>query len=139
MSKVHYRKEMAEDIVQEVFLKVWKYRKAYKPKKASIRTWIYQITRNYIIDCFRKQKEYFSLKDNDFNYREQSLDDQVEAKRVLEKLCKLRKKDRELLQLRYGQELSIQEVADILGKSKNATKVAIHRALKKLRKILDEG
>jgi len=48
--------EYANDIVQEVFIKVWRHIKNFNIKKASFKTWIFTITRNTITDYLRKKK-----------------------------------------------------------------------------------
>lgn len=47
-------KAAAEDALQESFVKIWKYRSRYDPKKAKLFTWVLKITRNTAIDHYRK-------------------------------------------------------------------------------------
>lgn len=134
MSRTGYKVHLAEDITQDIFLKLWKSRKSYDKNKASIRTWMYQIARNYLIDIFRKKKLEFV--DDAKGSTELKTEDKIFVENMLQKL---NDRDRELVQLRYIQDLSIKEIAQIIDKNESATKVAIHRAIKKLRKIYRNG
>jgi len=140
LCKVGYKVFIAEDITQELFLKLWKKRAHYNPDKASIRTWIYIIARNHIIDHYRTQKNTVPLKAEERIRSNEILEIDVEKKQMIKVaqnvMCQLNDSERELIQLRYIQGLSIKEVSKIINKKRSATKVAIHRAIKKLRKIL---
>jgi RNA polymerase sigma factor (sigma-70 family) len=53
-------------------------------------------------------------------------------------LGQLGDRDRELIALRYGAELTAAQIAELLGMQTNAVEVALHRALGRLRRILDQ-
>lgn len=143
LSRTGYRKELAEDITQEVFFRLWKSRDKYNPKKASLRTWTYIITRNYLIDYFRGNKENrnnINLKPDDEFASDVTIESAVDNaelfRAVTQSIGLLKPAERELIQLRYIQELKIKEIAKILNKNGDTIKVAIHRAIKKLRRLL---
>ncbi|MBI4779125.1 RNA polymerase sigma factor [Candidatus Falkowbacteria bacterium] len=106
----------------------------------------YKIARNLIIDHYRKNKdkEIVSL-DGDNGI--EVIDEKQSASRVMElktdllvletKLPELKDEYREVIILRFVNELSIKEVAEILDKSKGNVRVLIFRALKALRELLE--
>ncbi len=132
-----YNRERAEDMTQNVFLKAWEKREQYDCRRSSLRNWIYAIARNHVIDYYRSPKPQF---ESDGDYEESvgeeetsHLDNSLLAGTVMKELKTLDQDDREVITLRYINEMSIKDIAEIINKSNNATKVMIHRALKKLK------
>ena len=140
--------EITKDLVQEVFLKAFKKIKKFKIKKeGSISSWLLKIARNTVIDFYRTSKPVTSLESledpmiqfassepSPFEKTSQTLE-----KEVLEKaLKKLPEIQREVLVLRFIEGLSSKEVGKILKKSDGAIRIIQYRALKKLKKILEE-
>jgi RNA polymerase sigma-70 factor (ECF subfamily) len=129
---------LSEDLVQEVFLRILKYRHSYTPQ-APFRAWIYQIARNARVDHLRKQrpetewtpemeqKQTASLKDTAQQKQEEQL--------LHHALLQLPEEKREVLVLSRLQELKYEEIAQLLGCNVNTLKVRIHRALEELRKV----
>ncbi len=140
-SRVGYQKEMAEDLAQEVFLKAWKNKKRFDSSKSSLKNWLYTIAHNLVIDYYRTKKKHISFDENKGNANiPRDLDQKVEEQLIVKSLLqKLPDDKKELLILRYINNLSIKEVSKIIGKKYTATKVAIHRAIKKLREVIKEN
>ena len=59
INKVLNNEAIAEDALQETFIKIWKYSKKYDPKKAKLFTWMYRIARNTAIDKLRSHSKKF--------------------------------------------------------------------------------
>lgn len=137
-------KEEAEDIVSDVFLKVWNY--LIESKKREIESFsglIYQITRNKVIDYYRKKakEKNYSLEDvvilaPDKNFAK--IETNLEVERLLKYIKKLKSDYQEVLMLRYIEDLGIGEIAKILDKKKTNVRVILHRATKKLKQIIGE-
>ncbi len=146
-------KEEAEDLTSEIFLKAWHYIqdnsvKDYKTLKALF----YRIARTTVIDHYRKKISEHEhslqviLEDQerqiDIEDKQQNVDHKVEIEmemsRVEKKMLELKDEYREIIVLRYIEELSISEIAKILDKPKGNVRVLIHRALKALKKLLRE-
>lgn len=138
LNRIGYNKTDAEDLTQEVFLRVWKSRESYDSARSSIRTWIYIIARNLLKDRFKKKKLDFSLIEDDSVKSDDPIEGEVQYAEIIKALEKLSPSDRELLQLRFVQDLGVGEMIQILNKSESAIKTGIHRALKKLKKIINE-
>lgn len=141
-------REEAEDLSSSVFLKTWNYilENSLKDHK-TLKALLYKISRNLIIDHYRKTrgKETISLDDENgikIPDRTQNLNDRLELKAdllVLEtKLPELKDEYREVIILRFVNELSIKEIADILDKSKGNVRVLIYRSLNALKELLSK-
>jgi RNA polymerase sigma-70 factor, ECF subfamily len=129
-------KAAAEDIVHDVFLKVQsKIQQVRETKK--LFGWIYQITRNAIIDHYRKNKKQISLDDIDWQSNPQNFNDCV-ANVINELLPTLPDKYRVPLEMSELQDMSQLEVAERLGLSYPAAKSRIQRARRLLKDKLDE-
>ncbi len=130
--------ETIDDIVNDVFLQFWQMCQSgtYIDNTKAL---IYKITRNKIIDYYRTRKEHQGLDKavaiiDDFDIHSDILKDS-EVQKLLQNLNMLKTEYKEVLQLRYVDDLSISEIAIVLGKSVGAVKVTIHRAIQKLKII----
>jgi len=133
-----YNEAQAEDITQDVFLKAWQYLPKFSVKRGTIQAFLYTIARNLVIDYRRKKKEVklqtpmvMSLASRE-NVEEGYLDG--EKKNIVhEALGELKKDESELIILRYFEELSFAEIAEIVKGNEGSLRVKIHRVLKKLK------
>ncbi len=135
-----YSRELAEDITQDIFVKAWEKRNTFNPSKSTLKNWIYVIARNHLIDTYRKKKISVKSFDEDIYVKDLniSVEDEAVVSDILKNLDRLKEKEKEVIVLRYVQDLEIEDIAKILGKSKNTTKVMIHRAIKKLKYIMNK-
>lgn len=148
--RISGNKQNAEDITQETFVKVWRKIKKYNPNK-SFKTWLFTIAHNTAIDWLRKKRSpVFSDFENSEgeNYLENELVDpnplpdkilaQAEDKKFVENLLQqLAPIYREVLILKYTNDLSFEEIAEILAKPLDTVKSQHRRALIMLRKLLN--
>src|SRR5690606_2198698 len=139
--RVHSR-EIAQDLTQEVYIKLWDNKAKYDPNKASIRTWLFKIARNHLIDHFRKNKNSFANISTESEllveiYDDETTEKDLDIQYVLKKLYELEPEEQNLIILKYIEDLSNAEIAEIVDKNVVATKVAIHRAMKKLKRIIN--
>jgi len=113
----------APDIVQDIFIKTWKNIKRYDSKKASFKTWIFTIARNSVTDFWRKKKnilfteieESFSENIPDENLLPDEVLQKLEDAELLNKtLEKLRPDYREVLVLYYQEEMTFEEIRELL-------------------------
>lgn len=143
-------KSDAEDISQEVFLKVWKNIKKYK-FEYSFKTWILTITRNTSIDWLRKKRNIvFSDFENETGenvFVENIVDQEMladelfakieDAKMLEEFLEKISLNQSEVLRLRYKDDLSFEEIAKVLNKPIDTVKSLHRRALMAIRQLIN--
>ncbi len=131
-------KMLSEDLTQEVFYKVIKYRKTYK--KGKFIAWLFTIARNSFKSHLRKNKILTSDLDPLVNQLENGDKVKEEDYSDLQRaLNKLEASDREILLLNRLQEIRYQELAEILDSTPGAVKTKVSRALKKLKKIYLES
>ncbi|MEL6190423.1 MAG: RNA polymerase sigma factor [Bacteroidota bacterium] len=135
-------RDLSEDLVQNVFERIIKYRSTYR-EGAAVKTWIYQIARNVRVDHFRSQKwhkEEFAEIENEIDVEESSqimMEKQEEKKALDQAIQQLPLSYREVLWLGHFEELGYKEVGEILGISVPNVKVRMHRAVKQLKIILN--
>jgi len=141
-------KEEAQDLTSAVFLKAWNHiqTKSIIDEK-SLRALIYKIARNIVIDYYRENS---SKKNIEIDSEEGGLElidekqnplKEVELKSdlsVLEKnITKLKDEYREIIILRFIEELSISEIANILGKTNGNVRILSYRALRALKELME--
>jgi RNA polymerase sigma-70 factor, ECF subfamily len=139
---VHNR-QLAEDLVQEVYIRVLKSHQNFEGK-SSEKTWLFSIAKNVAIDHYRKQKNWKNrlLDKFDWNRDELSSKDAPpeeivvandEIKMLYDSLKLCTTDYRMVIIMRYLQELSIKETAEILDWTESKVKTTQHRALKWLK------
>jgi len=129
---------LGEDLVQNTFMKTWIYLvKGGKIK--TMRALLYHILNDLIIDEYRKHKTYSSLNfliekgfEPSTNNSEQFFNF-LDGKASVFLIDRLPEAYKNIIYMRYVQELSIEEMATLTGQSKNSVKVRAHRGLKKLK------
>ncbi len=129
------RIEEAEDVTENVFFKIFTHIQSFDIER-DFRPWLSRIiineTRNYI----SKNKITLFKNNIDQEYVESSVNlNREEIMDIREGLKKLTQKEKEIITLRYYDELTIEEISKILKLPKNTVKVRIHRTLKKLRGV----
>lgn len=130
-------KAIAEDIVQDVFLKVYKSIETLKESE-KITGWIFQITRNVIIDHFRKQTRSIELHNLDWESSESNYNECV-SYCLTDMLKNLPEKYREAIELTEFQNLSQTQLAERLQISYSGAKSRVQRARQLLRQKMDEA
>jgi len=132
-----------EDLVQEVFLRIMRYRQSYQPG-TPFRPWIYQIARNARVDLLRKTPRHQVAFEPEMVPPVAPADSARREQEALlhRALMQLPEEKREILFLARFQELKYEEIAALLGCELNTVKTRIHRALQELRKAyrrLEQG
>ena len=139
-------KEQAIDIIEDAYLRFWETLR--KEKVGKPRALLYKIARNLIIDWYKKKKSITipTLVDENsensqiyldmFEGNLIGVDVVLEAKLAIEKIASLESIYREVVYLRYVEELTPKEIAEILGESTNVISVRINRGLRLLKSAL---
>ena len=127
----------AEDLCADVFEKVQRKLPDFDPEKASVSTWIFTITRNTVIDHYRRSKPSEELDENMSDGVE--LDENLLNNETLSELAgalrALPEELRDIIVLRYYDGKPLTEVAEIMGLSYGAVKLRHQSALAKLRNL----
>ena len=132
--------EVAEDVLQEVFIKIWQNVGAYDASKGRLYTWMLNIARNSAIDRtrskeFNKQAKTTTLTENVYNGKDGlniTIND-IGLKKTIERLPE---ENRRLLQLSYFQGYTQEEIAKMLGIPLGTVKTRIRSTLLQLRKLV---
>ncbi|PSR53240.1 RNA polymerase subunit sigma [Adhaeribacter arboris] len=132
----------ADDLTQEVFIKVWKNLPNFR-QDAQLYTWIYRIATNECLNFLKSKKKKFFLPITDISEElSQKIDahvgpngDEIQLK-LQKALLKLPDKQRLVFNMRYYDELKYEEIAEILGTSVGALKASYHHAVKKIEDFL---
>lgn len=130
----------SEDLVQNVFMRILKYRYTYK-ESGDFEVWAFQMARNVHKDHYRKNKRYtyqedMSVFDGSLSTnenREITMEKSDELNYLKTALSKLTEEKRELIELVRFQKVKYAKVADMMGVTESAIKVRVHRILKELR------
>lgn len=129
------KSEEAHDVTQEVFVQVYKALPTFR-RGSRFATWLYRIAVNRAVDAARASKawrwlplmETLRATPDPADSPARSLDRKVEQSAVQKVLQLVPLQHRDVLVLRYYQDLSIEEIAEVLGCSLAAAKVRLHRA-----------
>lgn len=137
-NKMVRNKAVSEDLTQDVFLKIMKYRTSYK--SGNFASWIYTVARNIFSTYYQKTKKERTsdIDENTISIEETTFEKssrEDEINHLQKALLKLNNSDRELIIMHRYQEIKYEQIAEIIGSSEGAVKVKVHRALKKLKEI----
>jgi RNA polymerase sigma-70 factor (ECF subfamily) len=130
----------ADDLVQDVFFRILKYRKTYRDD-SHFTTWMFHIARNARIDYFKKHRGEVMLPDEGFEvpsrapYPSQVLQQEQETAMLKSAMAGLAEEKRELLILARYQEMKYEQIAELFDIEVGTVKVRIHRAVKELREL----
>ena len=131
----------AEDLTAQTFLKAWEAIDRYKERGAPIVAWLLRISHNLTVSFLRSKRDHSELDETFLDQKmtrnpEEALEQASDEKSMREAVLKLRDEQRQVIMLRFVEEMDYREVADIIGKSVPAVRVIQHRALGNLRKIM---
>lgn len=141
--------EDAEDAVQETFARAFGKLGSYQPERP-FRPWLYRIAHNTAVSAARRRRPGPSLDDLEAdgvqvpdasaeNPADSAYGAELEG-RFRAAVARLSPAHRSLFQMRYGEDMSIDEVAHATGKTANATAVALHRLRERIKQfVFDDG
>ncbi len=136
--------DLAEDLVQDTMMQVWRKASLYASSKGSVSTWIFTIARNLRIDAFRRTRgvRYEDISDFDFESDGPSSDDSVnddqESAIVAKAVGTLPSDQRQVIQLAYSEDLTHVEIAERLKQPLGTVKSRIRIAYQKLNTMLED-
>ena len=140
LSRMTGDRTAAEDLVQDVFLRILKYRATYRDG-GCFETWVYRIARNARADYFKKHRAEEPVADEHLECRAPApgpayrLERDREMTRLKRALMALGEDKRELIVLARYRDMKHEQIAELLGIETGTVKVRIHRAIKELREI----
>ncbi len=133
------RKQVSEDLVQEVFVRMLKYRHTYRDN-GNFTTWMYKIARHVRFDDLRRRRQESAFEEEEVTRHISRLPapgDQLEKDQELRllrgALARMAPDKREVLVLSRFQLMKYEEIAEVLGCGVGAVKVRVYRAIRELR------
>lgn len=142
--RLTYNRDLSQDLTQNVFYRVIKYRHTYNPE-FKFRTWMYQMARNILADHYENNKiitsDYYEADKFSGNIENnfEKIEKQERHQALYEAMSKLSDEQKELLILSRFQGLKYEEISRINETSVGAIKVKIHRAINRLRELYFEN
>jgi RNA polymerase sigma-70 factor, ECF subfamily len=125
----------AEDVTSEAFERALRYRESFDPRRGDAASWLVGIARRCIADsAFRRELPAGEPAERAVEGHE---DDALRRIELAAAVAQLDARERELVALRYGADLTARQIGELLDLRTNAVEVALHRALARLRDLLD--
>jgi len=143
------RQEEANDLTSMIFLKAWNHiqNKTLEDAK-TLRALLYKIARNAIIDHYRESGQKLTVSIDDEAERievidegqdpQDRMDQEADLELIKRQLPRLKEEYREVIVMKFINDLSLEEMADISGKSRGNIRVLLHRSLNALRELVEK-
>jgi len=128
---------LAEDVVQESFLALWRRPAAYDPGRGGVRAFLLGIARNLILKNWRDDRPHEALEEQDSVCAPVDLPAGERAALVARAIALLAPLQREALILAEYEEMSLEEIGRATGAEMAAVKSRLHRARENLRRLLE--
>ncbi|GAB4157034.1 MAG: sigma-70 family RNA polymerase sigma factor [Candidatus Dojkabacteria bacterium] len=142
--------ELAEDIASDVFMKLFDHPEIMHERDSNgVKAWLFTVGRNAMIDHFRKSAnstskrqelddEIFEIvsKEEGHYLEDEILEDEIDI--LTASMDILSPAEKELIHLRFREEMSFNEIAEILDKKEGAVKMMVYRALEKLKQHIGD-
>jgi RNA polymerase sigma-70 factor, ECF subfamily len=141
------RRTMAEDVVQEAFVSLWRSGARYDPRRGSVRNWVLGVVHNRAIDAFRRSAVHEGRNVSDEGLAERLPSDEEtasevarrdEARHVREKLQELPAEQQQVVELAYFGGFSHTQIAEMLQLPAGTVKGRMRLALTKMRIALGD-
>ena len=135
-------REKAKDAVQKVFCRFWEYLEKHDDQISNAKALVFRIANNLIIDHYRNKKDEsldalqadgFDVANDDY----EAIMTMLSGRELTALLDCLKKSYRDVIVMRYIDDLPVQEIAGIISERENTVSVRIHRGLKELKKIIE--
>lgn len=138
-----FNREVAKDLTQEAFVRTWTYLQKGNTVE-NMRAFLYRIANNLIVDETRKRREASLelLAESGFQPAKDDraqLTFRIDASLLKSTMKKIPAQYREVIVLRYVDELTPEEISKITGETANAVSVRLHRALATVRKVISQN
>ena len=133
----------AEDLTQQVFFRAWQAIPRYKKTAIPFLAWLIKISHNLVIDFYRSNKVVTDLDLDIFPGKpgsnpEHMAEARFEQQQMRQAILELPGDQQQVVLMRFIEGFSYSEIAASISKSEGAVRVILHRALVRLRKILEK-
>jgi len=143
MYRVSFNRDIAEDLLMEIILKAYENLPKYDPEKGSFKSWVFAIAHNELVNYWRGAKITQSLDEmeelGEKAYSRYMADEEtsknLENKKVWQILEFMSQGDKEIIMMRFMDDLNYDEISLIMGKEPGAIRTQLSRALDKFRDL----
>lgn len=140
-------REKAMDITHDTFVKTWEYLDSHKGEEVkNLKAFLYKVARNLVIDSYRKKESgsLDTLMESGFELTSEESEiivkeNEFEARMAVETIQELDPKYKDVILMRYVEDMSVKDIAESLDMNENTVSVRIHRGVEKLKEILEEN
>lgn len=133
---------LAEDLTADTFEKAWRNRARYRNDLAAFSTWLFTIAKHVATDHFRKHRTEVSIDEAGDLSGEEAVENAIlecdDFQRLRLLLGDLPERERELVALKYGAELTNRAIARVSGLSESNVGTILHRVMQQLRLAWEE-
>lgn len=132
--------DISEDLTQETFLRGWRSLSSFSQERGTFQAYLFAIARNLVTDIRRKKPTVSLSEFNEpavFDNIEEELMRSGRKERVLKVIERLDLFDRQIIVLRFFEEMRFSQIAKITGANEGAVRVRLHRVLKSLKVYLE--
>ncbi len=135
---------LAEELTARTFEKAWRGRKRYRRDRGAFSTWLFTVARNIAIDFYRERRNepilsLDTLDAQDAGYSAEAIiQRRTDLARLNTLLDQLPLRDRELIELKFGAELTNRAIAQLIGLTESNVGTLLHRAMQRLRNTWEE-
>lgn len=145
MARLNYDRETAEDLLMDVVLKAYENFHKFDSKIASFKTWIFTMAHNHLVNFWRDNKKTASLEgmeEEGIFHATTEINDEteqhIENEKIQKVLSRMKEEEKEVVILRYIQDLDYDEISKVLGKKEGAIRTRLSRSLQRFEKIYKE-
>lgn len=135
----HVQNDSAEDITSDIFLKIYERLDSFDESKSSLSTWIFTVTRNTLIDCYRTRRVFSEIPET--LETEDDIEDEMCNAEMLSALTnalsQMEERERDVIILRYYDGKTLREIAEQMGISYAYVKVIQNKAFAFLKNFLE--
>ncbi|MCA9353273.1 sigma-70 family RNA polymerase sigma factor [Candidatus Nomurabacteria bacterium] len=135
-------RDRSKELTQEVFMRLWKTMSSGEAID-NPKSFLYKIAHNLYVNEYRDRKNHRSLEESmeqGFDVEgetEQDIFDNISTEEVIKLFEELKPSYREVLTMKLVDEYSVKEISEILGETENSVSVRLHRAIQKIKTILE--
>ena len=143
MYRVNFNRETAKDLLMDIILKAYENLSKFDPKRGSFKGWVFAIAHNELVNYWRGNEVSVSLDDineyEDHAYSKYMADEDatknIENKKIWQILEFMSSSDKEIILLRFMDDLDYKEISEITGKEQGAVRTQLSRAMEKFKNL----
>lgn len=144
MVRLNFNREQAEDILMDVVLKAYENFDKFDSRKGTFKTWIFTIAHNHLVNFWRdsSKKKTVSIEKLEEGgvsvgsvEHEDLVTPSLENKKIQKALSLMSESEREMISLRYFEDMEFKEMAAILNKKEGAIRTGLSRSMKHFSEI----